>query len=141
MFDNYDDNNIFAKIIRKEAPAISVYEDESTLAFMDIMPQKDGHILIVPKEKAITLFELSENSLLACMRTAQLVGRALKAAMGTEGITMFQQSGADSGQTVPHVHFHLLPGSLQGAKGHAAEFADQDALREIAAKIMAELAV
>ena len=81
MTENYDENNIFAKILRGEAPSIKVYEDEHTLAFMDIMPQTDGHVLVIPKEKATTIYDLSDTASLACMRTIQKVGKAVQLAM------------------------------------------------------------
>ncbi|MAC48604.1 HIT family protein [Oceanospirillum beijerinckii] len=136
----YDTDNIFAKILRGEAPCIKVYEDEHTLAFMDIMPQMDGHTLVIPKQEAETLYDLSETSALACMKTVQHVGKAVAKAMNFEGTTIFQHNGKAAGQTVPHFHFHILPGPIFGAKalkGHAVEFADTDELQAIADKIIA----
>lgn len=137
MNKSYDENNIFAKIIRGEAPSIKVYEDDHTLAFMDIMPQIDGHVLVIPKENATTIYELSDTAMLACMRTVQKVGKATEKAMGAKGMTTFQQNGSGVGQTVPHFHIHVLPGSLAGLRGHAAEFGDQELLKSQADKIIA----
>lgn len=139
MSQNYDDNNIFARILRGEIPAFKVYEDEQTLAFMDIMPQIRGHVLVIPKEAAVTVFELSAEASLACMQTVQKVGKAIVKALDAPGITLFQQNGAGIGQTVPHAHFHLLPGSVFALKGHQAELGNMDELKALAAQIAAAL--
>lgn len=137
----YDPDNIFAKIRRREIPCIPVYEDDHTLAFMDIMPQTDGHVLVIPKEDAETIFDLSEQAALACMKTVQLVGKAVQAAMGTGGSTVFQHNGKDAGQTVPHFHFHVFPGSLLGLKGHAVEMGDPELLQRTADKIISHIEI
>ncbi|AUM14946.1 HIT family protein [Ketobacter alkanivorans] len=136
---SYDNQNIFAKILREELPCIKVYEDEHTLAFMDIMPQSEGHTLVIPKVAAETLFELPASHYEACFNTLKKVGNALKKAFGTEGIMMFQLSGADAGQTVPHLHFHLLPTSIHTLRTstHAAKMADQVILQGYADRIIA----
>ena len=141
MATNYDNDNIFAKILRGEAPCIKVFEDEETLAFMDVMPQTDGHTLVIPKENATTLYDLSDSASLACMRTVKLVGKAVEKAMRVNGSTVFQHNGKEAGQSVPHFHFHVLPGSLFRIKGHAVEFADQGELKITAEKIMACLSL
>jgi histidine triad (HIT) family protein len=137
----YDNQNIFAKILRQELPCIKVYEDELTLAFMDIMPQSDGHTLVIPKVEAETLFDLPEDYYHACFNTVKKVGNALKKAFDTQGIMMFQLSGADAGQTVPHLHFHLLPTSIHTLRTstHAAKMADQALLQGFAERIIAAL--
>ncbi|MEE2730175.1 MAG: HIT domain-containing protein [Pseudomonadota bacterium] len=137
----YDNQNIFAKILRGELPCIKVYEDELTLAFMDIMPQADGHTLVIPKVAAETLFELPATHYEACFATLQKVGNALKKTFSTEGIMMFQLSGTDAGQTVPHLHFHLVPTSIHTlrTRKHAAEMADQAVLKGFAERIVAAL--
>ncbi len=137
----YDNQNIFAKILREEMPCIKVYEDEHTLAFMDIMPQVEGHTLVIPKVEAETLFELPDDYATACLQTLKKVGNALKKAFSTEGIVMFQLSGAEAGQTVPHLHFHLLPTSLGVIRStqHAATMADAEKLQKIADRIIAAL--
>jgi histidine triad (HIT) family protein len=139
MNPEYDSNNIFAKILREELPCIKVYEDEYTLAFMDIMPQMEGHTLIIPKESAITIYDLTDEAALACMRTVKLIGTAVEKAVGFIGSTVFQHNGEHAGQTVPHFHFHVLPGSILDAssiKGHALELANPDDLERMAAKII-----
>lgn len=140
MSTQYDNNNIFAKILRGEASCVKVYEDDMTLAFMDIMPQVEGHTLVIPKEPAVTVFDLTDSASLACMRTVKVVAKAVEQAMGVNGSTVFQHNGEAAGQTVPHFHFHVFPGSIfnaSGIKGHAAEFADADELKIIAARIKA----
>ncbi|WP_347315903.1 HIT domain-containing protein, partial [Ralstonia pseudosolanacearum] len=86
----YDNQNIFAKILRGEAPCIKVYEDEHTLAFMDIMPQADGHVLVLPKEGAAELFDLSDDAAAAAIRTTRKLARAVRRAFTPPGIAVFQ---------------------------------------------------
>jgi histidine triad (HIT) family protein len=134
----YDDQNIFAKILRGEIPCIKLYEDEHTLSFMDIMPQADGHALVIPKEAAETLLDLSDEGAAACVRTAKKVAAAVKKAMDAPGIVIFQLNGPAAGQTVPHYHVHVLPSSLGAmGKGHASTMEDQAKLQAIAEKIRA----
>ena len=137
MQTSYDHDNIFAKILREEIPCIKIFEDQHTLAFMDVMPQTSGHTLVIPKEAVSTLYELSDEAALACIKTVKRVGKAVQQAMNINGSTVFQHNGKDAGQTVPHFHIHILPGSLFGIKGHAAEFADPDELKVTAEKIIA----
>ncbi|MGF2528831.1 HIT domain-containing protein, partial [Ralstonia pseudosolanacearum] len=96
----YDNQNIFAKILRGEAPCIKVYEDEHTLAFMDIMPQADGHVLVLPKEGAAELFDLSDDAAAAAIRTTRKLARAVRRAFTPPGIAVFQLNGSAAGQTV-----------------------------------------
>ena len=137
----YDSNNIFAKILRGEAPCIKVFEDEQTLAFMDLMPQADGHVLIVPKEPAVTLLELSEEGAMAAIRTTRRIAIAVKQALGTEGLHVAQLNGAAAGQTVPHVHFHVIPHATGTVlRMHAMQAASQESLQAMAERIKACLA-
>ncbi|BDT57696.1 hydrolase [Massilia varians] len=136
----YDSHNPFARILRGELPCIKVYEDEHTLAIMDIMPQAPGHVLVLPKEPAVELFGLSDEAAAASIRTTKKVAAAVKAAMGAPGIMVAQFNGSAAGQTVPHVHFHIVPRAQAGLlKPHAAVPADTEQLREIAARIVAAL--
>jgi histidine triad (HIT) family protein len=105
----YDKNNIFAKILRGEVPAIKVYEDEHAFAFMDIMPSAKGHTLVIPKAEAEDLFELPANVAGPFLLATQEVARAVKAATGAPGILLMQFNGAAAGQSVFHIHFHILP--------------------------------
>lgn len=136
---SYDPNNIFAKILRSELPCAKVYEDEQTLAFMDIMPQKRGHTLVIPKEPAETLLDLSPDAAADLINKVQTVAAAVKIAMQADGITIFQLNGAAAGQTVPHIHFHIIPGSILEAKTHASTMADPEELSKLAELIAQEL--
>ncbi|RYY78935.1 MAG: HIT family protein [Moraxellaceae bacterium] len=136
---NYDDQNIFAKILRGEIPCTKVYEDDQTLAFMDIMPQADGHTLVIPKEPAITLMDLSPESAAYTINIVQKVGKAIQTALGAEGIVLMQLNGSKAGQTVPHIHFHLIPSSIHELGKHAVQMGDQEKIKQLAEKIRAEL--
>lgn len=136
---NYDNDNIFAKILRKEIPCVKVYEDDTTLAFMDIMPQAKGHTLVIPKEPAETLLDLSADAAADLIQKVRLVAKAVKVGMNADGITLFQLNGSAAGQTVPHIHFHILPGSILGARTHAADMADPASLEAAAERIKAAL--
>lgn len=136
----YDDQNIFARILRAEIPCIKVYEDDQTLAFMDIMPQADGHTLVIPKEPAETLLDLSAESAAYTITIVQKVGNAIKTALGAEGLVLMQLNGSKAGQTVPHIHFHLIPSSVHELGKHASQMGDQEKIRQLAEKIRAELA-
>jgi histidine triad (HIT) family protein len=133
----YDPQNVFAKILRGEAPCHKVHEDERTLAFMDIMPQADGHVLVIPKEPAETIFELTDAALADCMRVVKRMGLAVKEAFNAPGIAVVQMNGAAAGQSVPHVHFHVLPGSLLEIvkRPHAAVLEKPERLAEFAQRI------
>jgi histidine triad (HIT) family protein len=138
----YDLQNPFARILRSELPSIKVYEDSGTLAIMDIMPQADGHVLVIPKEPAAELFELSEESAAACIRSTQRLAVAVKAALNPPGMVIAQYNGSVAGQTVPHVHFHVIPRYEQKALApHASVPADMDRLRAIAIRISAALPI
>ena len=131
----YDDQNIFAKILRGEIPAIKVYEDEKTLAFMDIMPQADGHTLVIPKSPAITLLDLNPEDAAYTIQIVQKVARAIEKALDRKGIVLMQLSGEEAGQTVPHIHFHLIPSSIHQLGKHASTLGDQDQIKALAEKI------
>lgn len=135
----YDSNNIFAKILRGEIPCIKVYEDDQTLAFMDIMPQAPGHTLVIPKEEAVTLHDLSDDGAANLIKQVKRIADAVKQGMQADGITLFQLNGEAAGQTVPHIHFHILPGSILAARAHASTPADQASLEAAAEKIRAAL--
>jgi len=105
----YDPNNIFAKILRGEIPCVKVYEDAKTLAFMDVMPEADGHVLVVPKEGAETILDLSPEGMAAMMATTQKVAKAVDKALAPDGILLKQYNRPAAGQSVFHVHFHIVP--------------------------------
>lgn len=136
----YDPDNIFARILRGELPCIKVYEDDHTLAFMDIMPQAEGHTLVIPKAPTADLMGLPETHHGPLMATTQRVARAVKEALGASGILIAQLNGKAAGQTVFHLHFHVIPreDGLQLAF-HAREMADPVALEALAVRIRAAL--
>ena len=136
---SYDNNNIFARILRGELPCFKVYEDENTLAFMDIMPQADGHTLVIPKFAAETLLDIPADTLSHTMTTVQKVMSALKSTLGVEGVVLMQLNGTAAGQTVPHLHFHLIPEHLTKLKGHGAAQGDMEKINALAEKIRAAL--
>ena len=136
---SYDNNNIFARILRGELPCFKVYEDDYTLAFMDIMPQADGHTLVIPKFAAETLLDIPADALSHTMVTVQKVMSALKSTLGVEGVVLMQLNGEAAGQTVPHLHFHLIPEHLTKLKGHGAAQGDMEKIKALAAKISAAL--
>ena len=107
----YDHSNVFAKILRGELPAQKVYEDAETLAFMDIMPRCEGHMLVVPKTPARNILDANPAQLAACMKTVQKVSAAAMKAFGASGITLQQFNEPAGGQVVFHLHFHVLPRS------------------------------
>jgi len=136
----YDPDNIFAKIVRGEAPCFKVYEDERTLAFMDIMPQADGHTLVIPKFGAVDLFTLPPDDLAATMQTTQKVAAAVRSVFAAPGVMIAQLNGAAAGQTVFHLHFHILP-RFAGVdfRMHARGKGDMAVLKAHAEKIRAAL--
>lgn len=137
----YDPNNIFARMVRGEIPCIKVHEDAQTLAFMDIMPQSDGHVLVIPKVAGENLMDTPPESAAAAIATTQRVARAVKTAMGAPGIVVTQFNGSTAGQTVFHLHFHVIPVYQSGQmRMHARDKADPAKLEEQAAKIRAALA-
>lgn len=135
----YDDQNIFARIIRGELPAIKVYEDDRVLAFMDIMPQAEGHTLVIPKSPAVTLLDLDPAEAAYTIQIVQNVAKAMEKALDAKGIVLMQLSGASAGQTVPHVHFHLIPSSVHELGKHAMQMGDQDKIKALAEKIKSAL--
>lgn len=132
----YDDSNVFAKILRGEIPAHKVYEDERTLAFMDVMPQGEGHTLVVPKAPSRGLLDAEPEALAALIQTVQRVGRAVKAAFQADGLTVFQYNEPAGGQTVFHLHMHIVP-RREGVplKRHEGGMADHAVLAEHARRI------
>ena len=136
----YDDNNIFAKILRGEIPSVKIFEDDKTLAFMDVMPQAEGHVLVIPKEPAETVMDLSPDGAAAMMATTQKVAKAVKKALDAPGIMLAMLNGAPAGQSVFHVHFHIIPRSAGVDLGmHARGMVDPKSLEPVAAKIRAAL--
>ena len=136
----YDRNNVFARIVRGEIPSHKVFEDEHTLAFMDVMPQADGHTLVIPKAEAENLFDLPGPALAATILTTQRVARAVQKAFAAPGILIAQLNGPAAGQSVFHLHFHVLP-RHEGLdlRFHAREMANPSLLAAHAEKVRAAL--
>jgi histidine triad (HIT) family protein len=136
----YDRNNVFARILRGEIPAHKVFEDEHTLAFMDVMPQADGHALVIPKAEAENLFDLPAPALSATILTTQRVARAVQKAFASPGILIAQLNGSAAGQSVFHLHFHVLP-RHEGLdlRFHARDMADPVLLAAHAARVRSAL--
>lgn len=135
----YDDNNIFAKMLKGEIPYHKVYEDDKTLAFMDIMPQAKGHILVIPKQKAIDLVDLEPEYAAAVLMTAKKVMQAQRQVFEREGIIQMQLNGSQAGQTVFHYHIHLIPSNIHELSVHAANQADSDELAKMAEQLAAAI--
>ena len=137
----YDENNIFAKILRGELPAHIIYEDDDTLAMLDIMPQADGHSLVLPRSPAENFFNLDDAAAAAVMRTARRVAIAARQAFSADGIRIMQFNGEAAGQTVFHYHLHIIPCYAGRAlRGHGRGTADAKTLETHAARLRAELA-
>ena len=137
----YDDANIFAKILRGEIPCHKVYEDKAALAFMDLFPQSLGHTLVMPKVEARNLFDISDDDLCALMVRVKKVAAGVRDAMKPEGIVLTQFNGASAGQSVFHLHFHIVPryeGRDIAGHGRAGK-ADDATLAELAKKIGAAI--
>ena len=105
----YDPNNIFAKILRGEAPCVKVFEDEVAFAFMDIMPRAEGHLLVIPKTPARNFLDLPAAELARFMPSVQKLGKAAMAGMAADGLSVMQFNESAGGQVVFHLHFHILP--------------------------------
>lgn len=137
---SYDRDNIFAKVIRGEVPACRVYEDEKTLAFMDIMPQTKGHTLVIPKSEASNIFEISDDMLAATIATTKKVALAVRKAFDPAGMMVGQLNGPVAGQTVFHLHFHIIPRyEAGGFRFHECPPEDNAVLETHAAAIRAQL--
>ena len=136
----YDDNNVFAKILRGELPCHKVYETDRILAFMDVMPRGDGHVLVIPKSKARNLLDVSPDVLAELVQAVQVVGKAAKSALSADGLTIQQFNESAGGQVVFHIHFHVLP-RFDGVplKPHTGQMEEPELLVELAAKIRAAL--
>ena len=137
----YDDGNIFAKIVRGEMPAVKVYEDDQILAFMDVFPQAEGHVLVISKtSKARNLLDAEAKTLGRVIGGVQKVARAVVEALKPDGVMVSQFNGAASGQTVFHLHFHIIPRWDGVALGrHGEGMADVEALKALAARIAEKL--
>lgn len=136
----YDENNVFAKILRGDMPAHKVREDEHTLAFMDIMPRADGHCLVIPKAPVRTLVDADDETLARVAAASREVARAAMRAFGADGITIQQFNELAGGQVVFHYHVHVIP-RHEGVpmRPHTGEMADQDDLARWAEQLRTAL--
>ncbi|KQN06602.1 HIT family hydrolase [Sphingobium sp. Leaf26] len=139
----YDDGNIFALILQGKIPSMKLYEDDTTFAFLDIMPQTKGHALVISKwSKARNLLEIEDEALGQVMATTKKVASAIRKALNPDGIQIAQYNGAPAGQTIFHLHVHILPrweGDPKGFAGHGeGGQADPAALQALAEEIRAQ---
>jgi histidine triad (HIT) family protein len=138
----YDPDNIFAKILRGEIPSVKVWEDDHVLAFMDVFPQSEGHVLVVSKTStARNLLDVEPHVLARLIAATQRTARAVQKALNPEGFQIMQFNGDVGGQTVFHLHFHIVPRwAGHPLKGHGhAPMADAETLRALANRIAAAL--
>jgi histidine triad (HIT) family protein len=132
----YDPNNIFAKILKGEIPCHKLYEDDDTLAFLDIMPRTEGHTLVITKEKAPDLFGITPEGLGKLMAVVQKLAPKIKDAVGADGVLIQQFNGAAAGQTVFHLHVHIVPRKeSEPMRPEGAKMAEPDDLAMTAEKI------
>ena len=136
----YDKNNIFAKILRGEAECVKVLENSKVLAFMDVMPQAPGHTLIIPKYETSDLLNLPEDYMQPMLKATQEIAIAVKKVYSPTGVMIIQLNGADAGQTVFHLHFHVIQRS-EGLnyKFHTRDVESMDKLESEAEKIITAL--
>lgn len=138
----YDRNNVFARILRGELPAAKVWEDDHVLAFMDAFPQSDGHVLVISKTSiACTVLDVEPDVLARLAAAARRTAQALVRALDPEGVLIVQMNGAASGQTVFHLHYHVIPRWTDlPLKGHGqAPMAEPATLLTLAGRIAAAL--
>ncbi|MBN8553515.1 MAG: HIT family protein [Caulobacterales bacterium] len=134
----YDPDNVFARILRGELPAVKVFEDDRILAFMDVFPQSEGHVLVISKvSQARNLIEAEPEIVAELAQATQRIAAAMPAALGCEGVSIMQFNGAAGGQTVFHLHFHAIPRWSDRTVGQHGEgqMADIDDLQTAARKI------
>ena len=132
----YDDENIFAKILRGEIPSARVFENEQVLVFMDIMPRSSGHLLVIPKSKARNILDINIEQLHAVIDTVQMMAKLVMKALKADGVTIQQFNEAPGGQEVFHLHFHVIPrysGERMGPPGQMVK--DMSVLADQAKKI------
>jgi histidine triad (HIT) family protein len=140
MSGSYDSNNIFAKILRGEIPCHRVYEDDHALAFMDVMPQSPGHLLVIPKTASRNILDADPGVLSKLMPVVQKLAKAAQQAFDADGITVTQFNEAAAGQTVFHLHYHIVPRyDGQVLKPHSGQMEDNEVLADNAEKVIGEL--
>lgn len=136
----YDQNNVFAKILRGDLPSHKVYEDERALAFMDVMPRSDGHVLVIPKAPARNMLDVSPEDLGYLIGVVQTIAKAVKKGMNADGFTIQQFNEEAGGQVVFHLHFHIVP-RMAGVplRPQTGEMEKPDVLEANAEKIRAAI--
>lgn len=132
---HYNPDNIFAKILAGKIPCHKVYEDDKTLAFMDVMPQAVGHVLVIPKCEAVELSDLPLEFAAAVIATAQKVIKAQRQVLEAKGIIQMQLNNQEAGQSVFHYHMHLIPTHIHQLGKHEDKLVDMEQLAEMAAKL------
>lgn len=122
----YDENNIFAKILRGELPAHKIYEDDESFAFLDIMPRSKGHTLVIPKKPAVNLLDIDPDDLCTLMRTVHKLAPMIVKATKADGFILQQFNEAAAGQMVFHIHFHIVPRFVDVPLKHPASEVERD---------------
>jgi histidine triad (HIT) family protein len=140
MHAAYDDSNIFARILRGDIPSHKIFENEDALAIMDVMPQSKGHALVIPKQKSRNLLDADPAALGPALAVAQKIANAAMKAFSADGVALVQYNEAPAGQTVFHLHFHIIP-RYEGVtlKGHGGPMEDNAVLAAHAAAIRSAL--
>ena len=136
----YDTSNIFARILRGEIPCHKVHEDDDLIAFMDVMPQAEGHVLVVPKKPSRNLRDADQSVFGPAITMVQQLGNAAMTAFGADGFRLVQFNEASAGQTVFHLHFHMIP-AYDGVplRGHSGQMEDNAILAANAEKLKSAL--
>ena len=136
----YDPDNVFAKILRGDLPAHRIYEDDHSYAFMDIMPRGEGHCVVIPKASACNILDIDPSDLATLIQTVQLIAKAAVKAFDADGVMIEQFNGAAAGQTVHHLHFHVIP-RFEGVplKRHVSSMEKPDVLAASAEKMLGVL--
>jgi histidine triad (HIT) family protein len=136
----YDASNIFAKILRGELPCYKIYEDDKTLAFLDIMPRAPGHVLVLPKAPARNILDISPDDLAHVIKVAQKIAKVSVEVFGADGVTIQQFNESAGGQVVFHLHVHVIPRKSGVAmKPPASEKAAPDVLADQTKQLVAAL--
>ena len=137
---SYDQNNVFAKILRGELPAYKVYEDDKAFAFLDIMPRAPGHTLVIPKAPARTLLDIAPDDLASLIKTVQVIAQVAVKVFAADGLTLQQFNEPAGGQVVFHLHFHIIPRQNGVALKPPASFKEEPtALADQAQRLAAAL--
>jgi histidine triad (HIT) family protein len=137
---DYDNDNIFAKILRGEMPCFKVYEDDNVLAFMDIMPRGEGHCLVIPKAPCRNMLDATPDTIAHVHQTAQKIAQAALKAFNADGITIQQFNEDAGGQEVYHYHVHVIPRHEGKRMGPAGVMGDMEAIKANGEKLAAALA-